>query len=94
MDHSLQSQKQSQRPPKRSATPLSWPNGFRMTRAEASALAKALGYPVAVATLAKLAVIGGGPEIVYFGRKPGYRVGAFKRWLSSKTTVASSTSDL
>ena len=67
-----------------------------LTRSEAARFAAALGYPIAVATLAKYAWRGGAdaPEIVYFGaRKPLYRVGDFKAWLVARTTRARSTAE-
>lgn len=76
------------------ASPLEWSIDYKMRRKEASALAAALGYPVAPATLAKMAVQGGGPEISYFGTVPLYEVGAFKRWLSARTHRAQSVTEL
>ncbi|ANP47766.1 hypothetical protein [Candidatus Viadribacter manganicus] len=74
--------------------PLAWSDDFKMRRKEASALAAALGYPLAPATLAKMAVQGGGPEIAYFGTVPLYEVASFKEWLNSRTTRARSTAEL
>ncbi|MEQ1491557.1 MAG: hypothetical protein ABL932_13515 [Terricaulis sp.] len=74
--------------------PLAWTDDFKMRRKEASALAAALGYPLAPATLAKMAVHGDGPEIAYFGTVPLYEVRIFKQWLNGRTTRARSTAEL
>jgi hypothetical protein len=57
----------------------------RLRRREAVAyLAGRHGVPVAVATLAKLATVGGGPEIEYFGRIPLYTPDALDTWAKTK----------
>ena len=45
-------------------------------------------------TLAKLACVGGGPEMVKYGRKVGYLPSAIDRWVRSRARVCKSTSDL
>lgn len=64
-----------------------------MTRAQASVFAKALGIAIATNTLAKLAVSGGGPPLIYFGRRPHYRVSEFRQWLVDRQRRARSTSE-
>jgi hypothetical protein len=44
-----------------------------------------LGYKVAPATLAKYAVVGGGPSFEHFGRKPLYTEEALLDWVRSRT---------
>ena len=44
-----------------------------------------LYVPVAAQTLAKLAVIGGGPRYVRVGRRAAYRAGDLKTWLQSRS---------
>jgi hypothetical protein len=54
-----------------------------------------LGCPVTKATLAKLAVIGGGPLFSKFGRKPLYTEGDLRDWVDSKLSApVRSTSEL
>jgi hypothetical protein len=54
------------------------------------------GEPATVTnrTLAKLACVGGGPEMVKYGRKVGYLPSAIDRWVESRKRVCKSTSDL
>ncbi len=53
----------------------------RLRRAEVPAyLAEKFGVTVAVRTLAKIACIGGGPRITYFGRTPLYAVSDLDEW--------------
>lgn len=42
------------------------------------------GIPVALATLAKLATVGGGPAITYFGRIPLYALTDLDAWAAQK----------
>jgi hypothetical protein len=58
----------------------------RLTRREASELLTAQGFRIAEATLAKLAVIGGGPQFVKFGRKPLYSTSDLLAWVRSRTS--------
>jgi hypothetical protein len=53
------------------------------------------GEPATVTnrTLAKLACVGGGPEMVKYGRKVGYLPSAIDRWVESRKRVCKSTSD-
>lgn len=83
-----------QRSPSLLADPLSWSDERLCTRIEASLLARALGFPVSVWHLDRLAVTGGGPPITYFNKKPLYRVRELKAWLASRTSAARSTAEL
>lgn len=57
----------------------------RLRRNEASAyLLETHGVPLAVATLAKMATVGGGPKITYFGRIPLYARTDLDAWASSR----------
>lgn len=57
----------------------------RLRRKEAvSYLLEVHGVPVAVATLAKMATVGGGPRITYFGRIPLYARGDLDAWAIEK----------
>jgi len=79
------------------ARPVSWQmpefrildlrDDYLMSRQEASRFSKAFGCPVAATTLAKLFSIGGGPEVIHFGRSPRYPVGPYKTWLRSRMTA-------
>ena len=55
-----------------------------LSRKEASEYLKSRGLPVAVATLAKYATVGGGPEFHSFGRFPRYSVDALDDWVAAK----------
>ena len=59
----------------------------RLDRREAAAFLTRLGYRTAVATLAKLATIGGGPKYERFGRRPVYRVADLKAWINDRTSA-------
>ena len=59
-----------------------------MSRKEASAYLVGRGLPVAVATLAKLACVGGGPEFHKFGRYPRYTTEALDVWASHRLSSA------
>jgi hypothetical protein len=67
----------------------------RLRRKEASIhLAEAHNLSRAPSTLAKLAVIGGGPPMVYFGRVPFYPVTELDNWaISQISPLCSSTSE-
>lgn len=67
----------------------------RLRRAEAPAyLAEKFGVTIAVRTLAKLAVLGGGPAFRRFGRIPLYDIAELDRWaLERLSEPMSSTSD-
>ncbi|WIJ24987.1 hypothetical protein [Devosia sp. RR2S18] len=57
----------------------------RMRRKEAAGyLFETHGVPVAVATLAKMATVGGGPSITYFGRIPLYATEDLDAWAAEK----------
>lgn len=73
--------------------PLAWSDDFLMSREQACAYAFALGIKIAVNTLAKRAVAGGGPPMTYFGRRPYYKVREFRQWLVDRQRPAGSTSD-
>jgi hypothetical protein len=61
--------------------------GNRLRRKEAAAyVSTKTGAPMSPATLAKLAVLGGGPEFRRFGRVPIYEVEGLDRWVESKLT--------
>ena len=65
-----------------------------LNRREASEYLSGLGLPVAVATLAKYATVGGGPEFQSFGRFPRYRPEALQRWAEARLSAPrKSTSD-
>jgi hypothetical protein len=67
----------------------------RLRRKEVPAyLAEKHGIPIAVATLNKLATIGGGPPMQYVGRIPLYHVDDLDKWASVRLSrPVSSTSD-
>jgi hypothetical protein len=64
-----------------------------LNRREAAEYASLIGTPVAVATYAKLASVGGGPEMVVFGRRVFYRPIKLRSWITSKLKVRGSTSE-
>ncbi len=66
-----------------------------LPRPEASEFLSELGpiYAIAPTTLAKLAVVGGGPPMVKFGRRVGYRRSELRRWAEGRTRDVASTSD-
>jgi hypothetical protein len=65
-----------------------------LRRKQASKYCTARGLPVAPATLAKYATLGGGPEFRKFSRFPLYELPARDRWIESKlTSPRRSTSD-
>ncbi len=60
-------------------------NGRMLRRKEAARyLAEVRGVPIAPQTLAKLAVIGGGPTFRKFGRFPVYRPADLDEWVDAK----------
>lgn len=66
-----------------------------LSRKQASAHLAERGLPVAAATLAKLAVVGGGPEFHKFGRFPRYTPEALDAWAATKLSgPRRSTSDM
>lgn len=57
----------------------------RLRRSEVPAyLMKKHGVPIAKKTLDKLASIGGGPEMEYFGRVPTYTPEALDAWVEQR----------
>jgi hypothetical protein len=65
-----------------------------LSRREAAEYVQARGLPCALATLNKLACVGGGPVIHYFGRLPRYTPSDLEAWISSKLRSCTSTSEL
>lgn len=66
----------------------------RYRRKEAAAFLTNLGLPIATATLAKYAVIGGGPEFQIWGRLPVYQESTLRNWAESRLgKPASSTTE-
>ena len=71
-----------------------YPDDRPLSRNEAADFLTSRGYPVAPATLAKLASIGGGPVFESFGRKPLYRPADLLMWVRAKSSgPRRSTSD-
>jgi|SRR5580704_19008375 hypothetical protein len=69
-----------------------WPG--RLRRLDASAyLLKEHGVKTAPATLAKLAVTGGGPEYDLWGRIPYYPIKKLDEWVMARLSRRRSTSD-
>ena len=65
-----------------------------LSRAEAAEFLSKRGYKTAPATLAKRAVVGGGPPFVSWGRKPLYQPEALLEWAQRRCTgPRRSTSD-
>ncbi|HXP74281.1 MAG TPA: DNA-binding protein [Stellaceae bacterium] len=65
-----------------------------LSRREASDYLKSRGLPVAVATLNKLACVGGGPVFQSFGRLPRYRPADLDAWAAARLSKPRrSTSD-
>jgi hypothetical protein len=58
-----------------------------LDRRAASEFLTVRGYRVAYATLAKLAVLGGGPPFRHWGRRPLYRPEDLLAWAAAKTTA-------
>ncbi len=67
----------------------------RLRRVDAAEyLAEVHGFPIAIATLAKLASVGGGPRMEYAGRFPLYPKSELDAWAESKISKpVSSTSE-
>jgi hypothetical protein len=63
-----------------------------LNRRGASEFLKDKGFPVAVATLAKLACIGGGPLMQKFGRRVLYRPQDLDSWSRSRLEARRNTS--
>jgi hypothetical protein len=79
-------------PERRRRSREEWPP--RLRRHEASEyLAIVHGVTTAAATLAKLAVIGGGPLYELWGRIPYYPTGGLDHWTRSRLSPRRSTSD-
>lgn len=72
------------------------PRERMMRRAEAAAfIRETFGVSCCASTLAKLAVVGGGPEYQKFGRFPLYTAGACRSWVEGKLSRrVTSTSEL
>lgn len=70
-------------------------NGPRLLRRKEAAayIRDRYGIPCAESTLAKLAVIGGGPEITYCGRFPCHTEAALDAWTESRMSKARTTSE-
>ena len=65
-----------------------------LSRKEASEYLKSRGLPAAVATLNKLACVGGGPVFQSFGRLPRYRPEDLDAWVAARLSKPKrSTSD-
>jgi len=64
-----------------------------LNRREASTFLKEHGFPVAPATLAKLACIGGGPLMHVFGRQPLYLPSELLDWARARTRTRRHTSE-
>ena len=58
-----------------------------MSRQETAEYCSSQGLPVAVATLAKYATVGGGPEFQLFGRFPRYTKPAVDAWIASRLSA-------
>ncbi len=70
-------------------------NGSRLLRRSEAAnyIRERYGVPCSPKTLAKLAVVGGGPLITFVGRWPMHSEAALDAWVAAKTAVARSTSE-
>lgn len=64
-----------------------------LPRREASGYLAGLGIKCAVSTLANLATVGGGPEMVKFGSRVFYTREALNRWVAERAVVRRDTSD-
>src|SRR6516165_9456272 len=83
----------------RNAAPLAprrrredWPSRVRRIKAS-QYLLEVHGVTIAAATLAKLAVTGGGPEYELWGRFPYYPTQLLDRWAEARLSRRRSTSD-
>ena len=80
-------------PPPAPPPPIT-PTPSVMTRTVAVQFLKnSVGYPVAVSTLAKLAVHGGGPPYQKFGSRVVYRTEDLRAWAEGRSRRRTSTSD-
>lgn len=61
-------------------------------RAEAAALLKEWGYPIARTTLEALATRGGGPKYCKWGRRPLYTKDDLQEWVSTRLKPCGSSS--
>src|SRR6185437_8224715 len=64
------------------------------SRKEAARSLSERGIPTAPATLAKLATIGGGPEMSRFGRRVFYAPESLDAWIRSRLVTGRSTTEL
>lgn len=64
-----------------------------LPRRAASGYLAGLGLKCAVSTLANLATLGGGPEMVKFGARVFYTPKALERWVADRAVVRRDTSD-
>jgi hypothetical protein len=62
-----------------------------LTRQGAAQALTAAGLPIAAATLAKLAVTGGGPAYVRWNGRAIYETGALFTWARARTSSAAAT---
>jgi hypothetical protein len=63
----------------------------RFRRKEAAAFLTDLGLPIAHATLAKYAVVGGGPEFQLWGRIPVYQEDSLRAWAKQRLGKAATS---
>ena len=61
-----------------------------LTRREAAAFVREKGLPCALATLAKLATVGGGPNFRKFGRNVVYLPSDLDAWISNRLSAPKS----
>jgi len=62
-------------------------NSRLLSRAEAAEYCQSRGLPVAAATLAKYATVGGGPTFHKFSRFPRYSEEMLDAWIASKLSA-------
>ena len=55
-----------------------------LNRRQAAEYVQAIGLPCAPKTLEKLACVGGGPEMVKFGRRVFYTPDALEAWIANR----------
>lgn len=58
-----------------------------LNRRQAAEYVRATGLPCAVKTLEKLACVGGGPEMVKFGRRVFYTPDALETWIDERVSA-------
>jgi hypothetical protein len=64
------------------------PQRRKLRRAEAAQFVRdAYGVPLSASTLAKLAVVGGGPPYVKISRYPVYDVDDLRAWIEARTSA-------